>query len=119
MKDKVKGFLFALVLMSLLAFRSGDMVLTQMAGAIDADGTADITISSVLTQGTSADCTFVNRDATNSLDLSFNGDAGTRRLGPGESYSTNTGNFVIAVQRFVSTPVAGTPDLDWSCWGAE
>ena len=86
-----------------------------LASAIDADGTfTTVTLS----QG-SPDCTFINRDttATNTLDLTINGDADTIRLYGGDVYYTNNGPIPIWVSSFSSAAVVGTPDIQYYCWG--
>jgi len=97
-------------------YRGGDYRLTAIiAAGIDTDGTvATVTLSEA-----SPDCTFINRDstATNTLDLTINGDADTIRLYGGDTYHTASSGIPIWVSTFSSAAVVGTPDIQYFCFG--
>ena len=115
-KDFWIGILIAGLLFSSVGYRSGDVRLDEIVvQGIDADGSFTV----VTVTGGSFDCTWVNLDTTftNTLDLTINGGSKKIRLYGGQSYNTASSGIPILVNSFVSDAVAGTPDIQYFCWG--
>lgn len=111
----LKAGIIAMIAAS-LAFQPGRDVANKivLVSAIDADGTTDtITLSQE-----SMDCVFVNRDttATNTTDLTLNGDADKIRLYGGDVISVNS-DIPFSVASFKFDAVVGTPDVQYYCTG--
>lgn len=67
----------------------------------------------------SFDCIFKNMDATNKINLKFNGSSTIYALDPLESYSTSGGPIPTDIISVNYAAAAGTPRLKLICWELE